>query len=134
MILFRFGVFGQETFYVTGDNTKDSSTAKNVFTSMSFAGLSPNIGRAVDDRGNTLYAIAGENFFMRAWVQNVPLSGQEKCGNNNDPRPQSGHFIVTVERRLPLFYSMFREKVKILKLRFAESGLSVTLKPAKCDI
>jgi hypothetical protein len=78
-------------------------------------GLRVDIGKASDDRGNTLTALKAVGGNIQVWIQNVPLSGEDKtvpCVLSPEPYPDPEQLQILVQSRfrilpnrgLPLFF------------------------------
>ncbi len=100
-------------------------------------GLSVEVGSATDDRGRTQWVVNAKGRWIEVWAMNMPLSGNEDplhCGQDADPGPDPGQFIVTVE---PLFFPLgawnASEIAGSLYDGVSELGYRILEKPIACS-
>lgn len=62
-------------------------------------GMVPNMGSAMDDKGNSLHVLDATNSSTRLRSENVLLSGHEnpvQCGVYNEPHSDPGQYFISV--------------------------------------
>lgn len=85
--------------YVIASDDLSSSFTADLASVVTKYGLSPNVGRAVDDRGMTLHVLDAKGADIRLRSENVLLSGQGdtgKCGVHREPYPDPGQYFISV--------------------------------------
>jgi hypothetical protein len=93
-------------------------------------GLTPQLGHATDDQGQTLYVLEANGAGTRLWSQNVYLTGEEDpvaCGRYSEAHPDPGQFVFTVSP-LPLFGDAAKARKVFSRIGSALSALGYEIR------
>lgn len=91
------------TIYVLTPPQKATRFTEDLAVLAKRHGLSPDLGRAKDDKGHTLYVIEADGSWLHMWGQNVPLdryANPATCGHYSEGHPDPGQYVITIDHNL----------------------------------